>query len=132
MKTIFAALASVLLIATTQAATIVKATIAVDGKQVILTVNTGGDGLEEGKYWKLLATEPGRAYDVLVKPDKPDGLEANLKGKIKLLLKIRNRIEIGTATTDRLKLIRKDKGSDRWFLPKAEMERFAKLAGVKL
>ena len=41
-------------------------------------------------------------------------------------------LEKSIATTDKLKLIRNDKGSELWFLPKAEMERLAKLAGVKL
>ena len=112
------------------AASIVDVTFKKDGKVVARSIYSGKDGgpsTDRSVYWKLLSKKPMFGSDVTVKPDKPGGKLATLKGKIEVSIMIRNQFNKGVAKTDKLELIRKSADSDAWYLSKAELERIEAL-----
>ena len=117
-----------------QAASIVKATYRQDGNTIALMVYTGSDGgpnSDRASYWKLLGKAPGAAYKVKVKPDKPKGNSATLRGDIRVSVEIRNQFNMGIVKTDKLKLVRDDADSTRWYIPAKELKRIVALIDKK-
>ncbi len=116
------------------AASIVKATYSQDGNKIALMVYTGSDGgpnSDRASYWKLLGKAPGRAYEVKVKPDKANGKTATLRGNIRVSVEIRNKFNMGIVKTDKLKLVRDDINSTRWYIPSKELKRIVALVDKK-
>lgn len=112
------------------ASSIVKATYKLDGEDIALMVCTGSDGgpnSDHNQYWSLLGKTPEAAYSVKIKPDESGGKTATLKGKISVSVEIRNKFNMGTATTDHLSLVRNDPESTHWYLPADELKRLTAL-----
>lgn len=108
------------------AASIVKVSYKLDGKEVARATYSAGDRWSDEKVWSLLKSEPMFTYDVLIKPDEPNGLTATLSGKIQVSIELRNSVDLGTLEFKKLVFQRSGPDSQKWFLPKDELKRVLK------
>ena len=114
----------------TLAASIVKVIYSHNGDAIAQTIYTGPDGgpnSDPAKYWALLGKAPQIVSQAKIKPDTAGGKTATLKGDIKVSVTIRNQFSMGIVATDKLTLIRNDKHSNKWYIPREEQKRIAAL-----
>jgi len=132
MRRFSSLLALVLLVAgQAHGARLLKAYFDVDGKAVLLTYYDDNGRAGPAKVWRylgeqpiLVAKEPGG-----VAPDAENPKTAVLAGKVRIRVQHTDRI-IVEATVERVRLVRKDATTRKWFLPADEVERIAKAAGI--
>ena len=116
------------------AASIIKVNYSQKGDSVARMVYTGPDGGSSSDgaiYWNLLGKAPERAYEVKIKPDRSGGKTATLSGEVAVSIQIRNKINMGTAKTDKLTLVRDDAESTKWYLPANELKRLKAIIDKK-
>lgn len=87
------------------------------------------------EYWFRLGNAPALASKCTIKPDKKNGLEATLKGEVRIHVACRPYAKIGGNTRfsghldlESVRLVRDRSGTNRWYLPKDEVERITAMA----
>jgi len=103
------------------------------GKTNLQTIWTSSDATPAAKVWRNLGREPAEVDEpgLAVAPEPGNPLRATLTGEVEI--KLTHAIFLlGYCKVTNLILIRRDANSPRWYLPRAEVERTARAAGLKL
>jgi hypothetical protein len=105
--------------------------------QVVYTVPDEAAPSRPAAYWSVLGSAPTVVDRVTFKPDAPRGKTATLRGEIKTELGPRPYVKLGgnarypgQVKLDSLRLVRDRADSDKWRLPKDELQRVLGLVGA--
>lgn len=98
--------------------------------QFIYTRPEDTDASQPASFWSVLGSPPPVVDSVRFKPDTPNGTTVTLKGEIRIKLDPRPYTKLagntpypGQVKLDSLQLVRDRADSDKWRLPKSEVQR---------
>lgn len=113
-----------------RAAKAIEASIEQNGKVILQGVYTGGDRADAAEIWEDLSLAWLKALQE-IPADPADSQQATLTGDIRILVSW-GRNPIASAQMDKLRLVRVSGTNDQWQIPRDEVERAAKAAGLQL
>jgi hypothetical protein len=115
---------------TAQAAKAIEARIEQNGKVILQGVYTGGDRADAAEIWADLSLAWLKAVQA-IPADPSDPEQATLTGDLRIVVSWPPD-PIASAQVDKLRLVRVPGETDRWQIPRDEVERTAQAAGLQL